>query len=264
MAGGVIPTALESTPQTAASHVAAREQRAARWPRSCGACVTSTRGFWRIDFDWKRRRLRTCARAGASLRHAMWRFRGPLSSGGRTRATRAPGGRLWCAGRDLALILCSADCTCRWTARRRQIRWNALIRWRAATTPLRDRQTPRVVPAPPPDRSPGLRWLARQVSAKCEIFDLGASMHSLENGSSQGDSSNAPVRSRLPRSVAWTPYFSSQNTSAAKTTVSEPDFLPSRLPRRPSLVQIRAHPHHAAVNPRVVALRGYSGPRLPP
>ena len=123
MTGGVIVTALESTPQTAASHVAAREQRAARWPRSCGACVTSTRGFWRIDFDWKRRRLRTCARAGASLRHAMWRFRGPLSSGGRTRATRAPGGRLWCAGRDLALILCSADCTCRWTARRRQIRW---------------------------------------------------------------------------------------------------------------------------------------------
>ena len=170
MTGGVIVTALESTPQTAASHVAAREQRAARWPRSCGACVTSTRGFWRIDFDWKRRRLRTCARAGASLRHAMWRFRGPLSSGGRTRATRAPGGRLWCAGRDLALILCSADCTCRWTARRRQIRWNALIRWRAATTPLRDRQTPRVVPAPPPDRSPGLRWLARQVSAKCERF----------------------------------------------------------------------------------------------
>ena len=89
-------------------------------------------------------------------------------------------------------------------------------------------------------------------------------MHSLENGSSQGDSSNAPVRSRLPRSVAWTPYFSSQNTSAAKTTVSEPDFLPSRLPRRPSLVQIRAPPHHTAVNPRVVALRGYSGPRLPP
>ena len=127
-----------------------------------------------------------------------------------------------------------------------------------------DRQTPRVVRAPPPDRSPGLRWLARQVSAKSERFDLGASMHSLENGSSQGNSSNAPVRSRLPRSVAWTPYFSSQNTSAAKTTVSEPDFLPSRLPRRPSPVQIRAHPHHAAVNPRVVALRGYSGPRLPP
>ena len=123
-----------------------------------------------------------------------------------------------------------------------------------------DRQTPRVVRAPPPDRSPGLRWLARQVSAKCEIFDLGASMHSLENGSSQGNSSNAPVRSRLPRSVAWTPYFSSQNTSAAKTTVSEPDFLPSRLPRRPSLVQIRAPPHHTAVNPRVVALRAPRGP----
>ena len=127
-----------------------------------------------------------------------------------------------------------------------------------------DRQTPRVVRAPPPDRSPGLRWLARQVSAKSERFGLGASMHSLENGSSQGDSSNAPVRSRLPRSVAWTPYFSSQNTSAAKTTVSEPDFLPSRLPRRPSLVQIRAPPHHTAVNPRVVALRGYSGPHLTP
>ena len=88
-------------------------------------------------------------------------------------------------------------------------------------------------------------------------------MHSLENGSSQGNSSNAPVRSRLPRSVALTPYFSSQNTSAAKTTVSEPDFLPPRLPRRPSPVQIRAHPHHAAENPRIVALRGYSGPRLP-
>ena len=218
----------ESSSPSAASHVAAREQRAARWPRSCGACVTSTRGFWRIDFDWKRRRLRTCARAGASLRHAMWRFRGPLSSGGRTRATRAPGGRLWCAGRDLALILCSADCTCRWTARRRQIRWNALIRWRAATTPLRDRQTPRVVPAPPPDRSPGLRWLARQVSAKCERFGLTASTHGLKNGSNQGNSSNAPVRSHLPSPLVWTHYVSPQTTSAAKMTLSEPDFSPSR------------------------------------
>lgn len=219
---------MESSSQTAASHVAARERRAARWPWSCDACVTPTRGFWRIDFDWTRRRVRTCARAGASLQHAMWRSRGPLSSDGCTRAMRPLGGRLWCAGRGSGLILCSANRTCRWTACRRQIRWNALIRWRVATTPLRDRLTPSVVRAPPPDRSSGLRRLARQVSAKCERLDLGASMHSLENGSSQGNSSNAPVRSSLPLSVAWTPYFSSQNTSAAKTTFSEPDFLPSR------------------------------------
>ena len=69
-------------------------------------------------------------------------------------------------------------------------------------------------------------------------FGLTASTHGLKNGSNQGNSSNAPVRSHLPSPLVWTHYLSPQTTSAAKMTLSEPDFSPSR----PSSIRPRAAP----------------------
>ena len=105
---------------------------------------------------------------------------------------------------------------------------------------------------PSHDRSPGLRWPARQVNAVLDSYSLGASCQRLENDTNTVYSDDAPTNADWRCRCVETSCLDSRRRSAVETVLCAPVFLPF-VPRQYSLAVLNQYKR--VVYGRIYSLR---------
>ena len=93
---------------------------------------------------------------------------------------------------------------------------------------------------PSHDRSPGLRWPARQVNAALDSYSLGASCQRLENDTNTVYSDDAPTNADWRCRCVETSCLDSRRRSAVETVLCAPVFLPL-VPRQYTLAVLNQY-----------------------